>query len=118
MKSAIRLVTISKGAEYELDLAAFPEAEPLFADVDDYHGTVLPLKGLVIVGTVVIEDQPSYMWLSGTRNAVLLKASKEVREGSTATFRSLTVGEFCLEIYHVRPDGGVELLRQDDWVFK
>jgi hypothetical protein len=115
---SIRLVSISPGADFEIDLSAFPESEPVFAYVDDVGCHVDPLSGLVIDGRMTIENQPPFMWLNGARNCVLLKASVECRQGLIALFRSLAVGEFCLEIYHVYPDKGVELLHRDDFCFK
>ena len=118
MSNSIRLTSISQGADFEIDLSAFPEKEPIFAYVDDVNGSVKPLSGLVVDGLLKIENQPSFMWLRGTRSCVLLKASLECRQGNLASFRSLAVGEFCLEIYHVRPDNSVKLLHQDDFCFK
>lgn len=115
---ALRLVGITRGAEFDVDLAAFPEAEPVFAYVDDCGDDVLPLRNLALAGTMTIEDQAPYLWLEGPRRCVLLKASAAGREGRVASFRSRAVGEFCMEIYHVRPDGTVALLFQDDFCFK
>ena len=49
---------------------------------------------------------------------MLLKALPGGHEGEKVAFRSLGIGEFCLEIYHVGPNGAFELLRQDDFCFK
>jgi len=119
MSESVILRRISRGAEFEINLAAFPEAEPLFAYVDDVGCGVEPLEGLVVDGVIAIAGQPPYMWLKGLRNCVLLKAPADRREGTRAAFRSLGVGEFCLEIYHVLPnEGGAELLHRDDFIFK
>jgi hypothetical protein len=115
VSTPIQLVSISKGAEFSLDLSAFPEAEPEFAYVDDVKCKVEPLSGLVAQGRIKIEGRPPFMWLEGTRDCVLLKA---LGGAKTASFLSLAVGEFCLEVYHVRPDGDVDLLYQDDFCFK
>ncbi len=114
----VRLVSITNGADFEADLSAFAEAAPVFAYVDDRGSRVEVLSGLDVAGRITVPDQPEYMWLKGPRDCVLLKATPEgVRAGRVA-FRSLGVGEFCLEIYHVRPDMSIELLRQDDFCFK
>ncbi len=112
------MISITQGADFEIDLSAFSEKEPVFAYVDDGRCLVKPLSGLVIDGRLKLENQPPFMWLEGTRDCVLLKASLECRQGNIASFRSLEVGEFCLEIYHVRPDNSVKLLHQDDFCFK
>jgi len=109
---------MSEGADFEIDLSAFSEAEPVFAYVDDVGVRLQPLSGLAFAGNLAIEGRPEFMWLEGTRNCVLLKAGLELRQGNTASFRSLSVGEFCVEIYHVRPDTTVELLHRDDFCFK
>jgi hypothetical protein len=111
-------MAITTGAEVEIDLSCFREPEPLFAYVDDVGCKVKPLSGLEISGKVTIENQPDFMWLKGKRDGVLLRATMECRQGHFASFRSLGIGEFCLEIYHVRPDQRVELLHQDDFAFK
>jgi hypothetical protein len=118
MNTRVQLVSISEGADFEIDLSAFPEAEPVFAYVDDVGSGVEELRGLVLDGRMTIHDQPSFMWLKGSRDCVLLRATTEGIRERRASFRSLGVGEFCLEIYHVRPDRSVELLRQDDFCFK
>lgn len=118
MSSPIRLVSISQGADFEVDLSASPEPEPVFAYVDDVGCSVEPLSGLVAEGRMTIEGQPPFMWLQGARTCVLLKAKAARGGGNLVSFRSLGVGEFCVEIYHVRPEGGVELLHQDHFCFK
>jgi len=115
----VRLVSISRGAEFELDLARFPDAEPTFAYVDDYDGSVEVLRGLEVAGTITIPDRPQFMWLEeGPRTCVLLRATAAGMGERRAAFRTLSVGEFCLEIYSVRPDQSVELLHQNDFCFK
>jgi hypothetical protein len=99
----VRLVSITHGADFEIDLTGFSDSAPAFGYVDDAK---CPVK--------VLENRPAFMWLDGPRECVLLRASG----GKTASFRSLAVGEFCVEIYHVRPDGSAELLHQNDFCFK
>lgn len=99
-------------------MSVFPEAEPLFAYVDDVAGGVEPLRGLVLAGRLTILDQSPFMWLHGPRDCVLLKTSAAGRQAGQVAFRSLSVGEFCLEIYHVRPDTSVALLHRADFCFK
>ena len=118
MGSPVRLVSITQGADFEIDLSAFPEPEPLFAFVDDVEAGVKILQGLETAGTMTIPDQPWYMWLNGPRNCLLLKPTPEGAQEGRVSFRALGVGEFCLEIYHVRPDHSVQLLHQDDFCFK
>lgn len=115
---SVQLVSITRGAEISLNLSAFPEAEPVFAYADDVGTRIEVLSGLEVTGRMIIEGQPPYKWLDGPRDSVLLKATPAgVREGR-AVFRSLGVGEFCLEVYHVRPDMRVELLGKGDFCFK
>jgi hypothetical protein len=120
MKDAVRVLSITRGAEYEIDLARFPEAEPLFAYVDDAGSMVRAGRGLVPYGWLTLpeatEETPSS--LPDPRHATLLKACRDVRDGDKAIFLSLGAGEFWLEIHHVAPDGATRLLRQDDWCFK
>tara|TARA_R110002096_G_scaffold29509_5_gene88964 strand:+ start:34608 stop:34964 length:357 start_codon:yes stop_codon:yes gene_type:complete len=118
MKTPIQLLSITRGADYEIDLTGFAEPEPSFAYVDDVGSKVQVLSGLVEVGRITIEGQPDFMWLEGARDGVLLKALPGGHEGEKVAFRSLGIGEFCLEIYHVGPNGAFELLRQDDFCFK
>jgi len=118
MKAPIRLISITHGADYELDLTSFEEAEPQFAYVDDVGSDVRVLSGLMETGRITIENQPDYLWLTGPRDCVVLRASRDCRDGDEALLRSLGIGEFCLEIYHLRPDGKPNLLRQDEFCFK
>jgi hypothetical protein len=76
------------------------------------------LSGLVVAGTLNIEGQPSYLWLNGPRECVLLKATGEAKRAGLASFCSLVVGEFCVEVYHLSPAGDACLLHQDDFCFK
>lgn len=122
MNKSVRLIDTSEGADFEIDLSYFPEPEPIFAYVDDLECSVMPLSGLVISGSMTIENQPNFMWLEGVRNCVILKTCKQ-QDGAESiqkfvSLRSLSVGEFCLEVYHVRPDCTVNLLYQNDFVFK
>mgnify|MGYP001805047964 CR=1 FL=1 len=118
MKSPVQLLSITHGADYEIDLSAFPEPEPVFAYCDDVGSMVKIHSGLVEAGKRTIKDQPDYMWLEGPRECLLLKASLESRDGDKAKFRSLGIGEFCLEIYHIDQNKIPSLLRQDDFCFK
>ena len=67
-------------ALFEIDLSFFPEPEPRFAYVDDLRCRVEVLKGLAITSPMTIEGQPDFMWLSGTREGVLLTATAACRE--------------------------------------
>ena len=114
----VRLVSITHGADFEIDLSVFPEAEPVFAYTDDVGAGIKLLSGLEFAGQMTVQGQPQYMWLDGPRDCLLLKATPEGVQERRASFRSLGVGEFCLEVYHVQPDMSVELLRKDDFCFK
>jgi hypothetical protein len=116
-RKPVRLIVTTR-AEFEIDLSFFPEAEPVFAYVDAEGCQVEPLSGLVLDGRMKIENQPDFLWLAGTRDCVRLRATAEGRQGGVVRFRSLLVGEFCLEIYHVRPDQSFEFLYQNDFCFK
>lgn len=118
MSNPVRLVSISRGAEFEVDLSAFSEAEPVFAYVDDVKAGVEVLHGLVVDGRMMIQDRPRFMWLEGPRDCVVLKPNAEGMRDRRTSFRSLGVGEFCLEVYHVRPDQSVVLLHKDEFCFK
>lgn len=110
----VRLVSITHGADFEIDLAAFPDPRPAFGYVDDTDGSVEVLQNLSVDGTVTIDHRPDFMWLRGPRACVQLRATG----GTAASFRALAVGEFCVEIYYLRPDGSVELVHQNDFCFK
>jgi len=114
MDQRVRLVSIAHGADFEIDLSGFADPTPAFAYVDDYKAPVKLLENLSSDGTITIENRPVFMWLDGPRECVLLRATG----GEKASFRSLAVGEFCVEIYYVRPDGSAELIHQNDFCFK
>ncbi|MEZ4390985.1 MAG: hypothetical protein R3A48_07815 [Polyangiales bacterium] len=119
MSGPVRLIDIREGAEFEIDLTAFSEPEPVFAYVDDAGSRVAPRSGLVLDGRVIVEGQPPFMWLKGPRDCVRLRATTEGGPRSErVSFRALSVGEFCVEIYHVRRDGRATLLHQNDFCFK
>jgi predicted TIM-barrel enzyme len=127
MTYPVRLVSFAGGANFEIDLSAFPEIDPVFAYVDDGRAGVEVQHGLVIDGGMTIENQPEFMWLRGPRNCVLLRATTEGRrdqraattEGrrrrrrrrrrrdQRAAFRSLGVGEFCLDTLNLGLCGNV-----------
>jgi hypothetical protein len=114
MDPRVRLVAITHGADFEIDLTGFPDPTPAFAYVDDDGGSVEVLQNCSIDGHITIDDRPDFMWLRGPRACVQLRSTG----GKTASFRSLTVGEFCVEIYYVRSDGSAELIHQNDFCFK
>jgi hypothetical protein len=119
MSDLVRVVSTSEGGVgFEIDLSAFLEPEPLFGYVDDVGGGIKPLFGLVVAGRMIIADQPPFMWLEGSRDCVLLKTSAQGKQENRVSFLFLSVGEFCLEIYHISPDGSVELLYKNDCCFK
>jgi hypothetical protein len=114
LDARVRLIKITDGANFEIDLTRFKDPAPTFAYVDDYKGSVEVLQNLRIDGSITIEDRPDFMWLRGPRECVRLRTTGEKK----ASFRSLMVGEFCVEIYYVAPDGSAELLHQNDFCFK
>lgn len=118
MNDAVRLVNISRGAVFEIDLSRFAESEPAFAYVDDVRGGLDELRGLVTDGRITVADRPAFMWLQGPRDCVRLRVTPEGAREGRVSFRSKSVGEFCLEIYRLRPDGGAELVHQNDFCFK
>lgn len=107
-----RRPSISWGAAFEIDLSAFPEPEPVFAYVDDVGAGVEVLHGLVADGRMTVHDQPPFMWLDGPIDCIRLKVTPEGVRPRRAAFRSLGVGELCLEVYHVHPDRGGRLIPQ------
>lgn len=118
MRDPVRLVSITRGAEFEIDLSRFAEPNPVFAYVDDVRGSLDELRGLVIDGRITLADRPVFMWLQGARDCVRLRVTVEGARAGRVSFRSQSVGEFCLEVYRVLPDGGAELLHQNDFCFK
>jgi hypothetical protein len=114
----VRLVAISKGADFEIDLARCAEVEPAFAYVDDLGTSVEILHGLTVDGRITIPDRPAFMWLTGPRNCILMRPTPEGTKSGRVSFRSHGIGEFCVEIYLVRRDGSVELLHENDFTFK
>ncbi len=117
-RRATRLVGITRGVEVEVDLGAFGEPAPTFACVDDTGAGVEALHGIEVVGRITVEGQPPYLWLQGPRDCVLLRATAEGVRAKRGAFRARAVGEFCLEVYRVRPDRGVELLGRGEFCFK
>ena len=118
MKRIVREISIKHGADLEIDLSFFPEEEPVFAYVDDTGDGAEPLFGLEIAGRIVIQGQPDYLWLDGDRDCTLLRVNSQGRGEGRAVLRSLGIGEFCLQIYHIKPDQTAELIHQWDYVFK
>ena len=111
----IVLASISEGAVFEIDLDGFTEPDPTFAYCDDVGSRVDRLDGLEEVGTAEIEGD-DFGGLHGARQARLLRATQS---GGVARFRSRGVGEFGLEVHHVRADGSApQLLWRDDFCFK
>jgi hypothetical protein len=115
---SVRLVSITHGADIEIDLSAFAEPEPVFAYVDDVGSRVEVLGGLEVAGRMTVEGQPPFMWLDGARDCVLLKATPQGIQERRAVLRSLGVSEFCVEVYRVRPGECVELVGRGDFCFK
>ena len=118
MKQIVREISITHGADLEIDLSTFSESDPVFAYVDDTGHGVMPLSGLDVEGRMTIPDQPDFMWLKGDRDCVVLKANEQGRKEGRAVLRSLGIGEFCLEVYHVCPDQTVDLIHRCDYIFK
>ena len=111
----VKLVSITRGADFEIDVSRFamPAA---FACVDDaVQGAVKVLEGLEVVGRITIADRGRFMWLDGPRDCVLMRA---LPGATKASFRSLGIGEFCVEIYYVPETGSPELLIEADFCFK
>lgn len=109
----VRLASISSGADFVIDLARCAEAA--FAYVDDVGCGVQILDGLALDGRITIPDRPRFMWLDGPRDCVLLRPTDDGMKSGRASFRSLGVGEFCVEIYLVRSDGSTELIHENDF---
>jgi hypothetical protein len=86
--------------------------------VDDDATRILILEGLALDGRITIAGCPDFMWLKGLRDCVLMRPTKEGTRNGRVSFRALAVGEFCVEIYLVRPGGSIELLHENDFCFK
>ena len=67
---------------------------------------------------MTITGQPQYMWLDGPRQVCLFQVSEEGKRDHRAEFATLGSGEFCMEVYHLAPDGNVRLIFQDDFCSK
>ena len=112
----VTLVGFTHGAVFEIDPSAFPEPEPMFAywdDWDDWDVGVDQLQGLQLVGELELSPRRN----REPRRCLLLRATADAA-GGICRLRSLAVGEFDLELYHVPPDGAPELLWSDDFIFK
>jgi hypothetical protein len=109
--------SITRGAFFEINLECFEEEEPVIAYCDDCSSEVKVVSGLVYAGTAQIKRAP-WMWLSETRNCVLFKAEKGVRQGKIAALLSLERGEFCTEFYHFKSDGSFILIDRNDFCLK
>ncbi|GAB4122174.1 MAG: hypothetical protein Fur005_17010 [Roseiflexaceae bacterium] len=118
MAASARIRSITHGAEFEIDLARFTEPLPIFAYVDDLACQVDHLDGLTHAGLLRIDQQAPFMWLQGPRNCTKLIVNEAGQQQRRATFRSLAVGEFCYELYHVAPDGTSTRLLAGDFTFK
>ena len=75
------------------------------------------LSGLAVDGPVAIEGRPPAAWRRAGGPGLLLKADTTGGR-RVASLRSRAVGEFRVEVYHVRPDGAAELLYRGDFCFK
>jgi hypothetical protein len=115
MNNPVRIINTF---DFEIDLSAFLEPEPLFAYVDDVGSRIEPRFGLVVAGSIGIDDQPPFMWLEGPRDCILLKTSVQGRQEGHVSFFSPAVGEFCVEIYHLRPDRSAEVLYKNGFCLK
>jgi hypothetical protein len=113
-----RFVSISRGAEIEIDLSDANSPLPAFAYVDDVGAEVLPRYGLRLEGRAVIHDQPQFMWLDGPRDCARLVVEPEALRDGLAALRSLGVGEFCLELYLLPHDGPPRRICHGDFCFK
>jgi hypothetical protein len=51
---SVRLVSITSGADIEIDMSAFPEAGPVFAYADDVGGRIEVLGGLEVAGRMAL----------------------------------------------------------------
>ncbi|MEO0446923.1 MAG: hypothetical protein AAF191_12690 [Verrucomicrobiota bacterium] len=118
MNQAVSLVSITHGADLQIDLSHFAEPYPVFGYADDLGTGVIPLSGLNFHGEMAILDQPDYRWLTGPRNAILLKVTRQGRQDGRVLLRSQGLGEFCLEVYHLGTDQSISLIYQDDYCFK
>ncbi|MCA9692286.1 MAG: hypothetical protein KC636_21990 [Myxococcales bacterium] len=112
----VRLVDLTHGPVFELDVAAFPEDAPRFAYYDDSGAQAEAVAGLVDEGHVELE-LPSGRGTLETRRCQLFRATR-ADDDARARLRSRTVGEFWAELYHVADDGPPELLWRDDFCLK
>jgi hypothetical protein len=58
------------------------------------------------------------MWLQGPRNCTKRIVNAIGQQQRRAPFRSLALGEFCYELYHVATDGTSTRLLAGDFTFK
>ena len=111
----VYLHSITDGPRYGVNPRCFSEAQTLLAYCDDVGAEVDDLRGLRVVGRARIKAPP-FMWLGDERDAVLLQVDATVEGG--VSFRSRGVGEFCVEVYHARPDGTYVAIERDDFCLK
>jgi hypothetical protein len=104
------------GPEFEVDTDCFSEPEPVFAYCDDAGSSIDRLVGLEEAGSMDLR-RPPYMWLGETRRCRLLRTTRRT-DDNMVSFRSRSVGEFCLEIYHIPQDAAPRLLWRDDFCLK
>ncbi len=111
----VYLRSITNGPRYGVNPRCFTEAQPTLAYCDDIGSEVDDLRGLRVVGRARFKAPP-FMWLGDERECVLLQVDATF-EGEVS-FRSRGVGEFCVEVYHARPDGTYVAIERDDFCLK
>lgn len=104
--------------QFGIDLSKFAESRPVFGYVDDGNAGMRVVRGLTAGGTMTITGQPPFLWLDGPRQVSLFQVSEEGKQDRRAEFVTLGCGEFCLEVYHLAPDGSIRLIFQDDFCSK
>ena len=111
----VYLRSIKDGARYGVNARCFTEERPVLAYCDDVGSQVDDLRGLREVGRARFTAEP-FMWLTGERECALLEI--DLTFTGDVSFRSRGVGEFCVEVYHARPDGTYVAIERDEFCFK
>lgn len=105
---------------YRIDLTLIAEDEPVIGYADDFGLDSRVCKegnrGLTYLGWTRYQSD-FFMWLEGPRICHLFKADRAQADDGFAELRTLSCGEFCLEITRHGPSG-IEILARDEFCCK
>ena len=105
---------------YRIDLGRFEDKEPIIGYADDFgleSGVCKDgNKGLLYLGWTRYEAD-CFVWLEGPRICHLFKVDRSQAPDGIAELRTLSCGEFCLEITLHGPTE-IEILAMDEFCCK